>query len=105
MVKFKKYTEAINTYSKAIENNSLYVLAYEKRAYTYKHNRNYKSAVKDYSRAIFLDPANPSYYVKRGDLYFDYLNDKESGCSDYKKACELGDCESYNFAKKSGDCQ
>ena len=28
----------------------------------------------------------------------------EKACSDWKTACELGDCTYYDQAKKSGDC-
>jgi hypothetical protein len=33
------------------------------------------------------------------------LGDKERGCSDWIRACELGDCSNYNIAKRNGDCR
>ena len=62
-------------------------------------------AIKDYTKAIELNPELAEAYDARGFVYFDKLGDKNRGCTDWKKACDLGVCENYNLAKRNGDCK
>ena len=51
--------------------------------------RDYDEAIKDYSKAILLDPTNAMAYFNRGNSKFS-KGDKQSACTDWKKAKELG---------------
>jgi len=69
---------AIKYYTKAIELNPEFVLAYNNRGISYRHLKKYDKAIKDYTKAIDLDPEYAMAYNNRG---FAYVNLKE-----YKKA-------------------
>ncbi|HUV03021.1 MAG TPA: tetratricopeptide repeat protein [Desulfobacteria bacterium] len=61
---------------------------YANRGYTYYKKGNFENALKDYNRAIELDPNNAGYYNSRGTTYRKSKRyDKEE--KDYKKALEL----------------
>ena len=49
----------------------------------------------DYTKAIELNPKYGGAYVNRGYV-FNKIGQKEKACSDWKWACDLGDCKSYN---------
>jgi len=70
---------------------------------------NYKGqndqAIDDLTKAIEVNPKDAAVYLFRGIIYFEDLGNKVKGCSDFKKACELGECKTYNLAKQNGDCQ
>ena len=52
-----------------------------------------------------LTPQDAAAYINRGYIYFVKLGNKEKGCSDFKQACEFGECENYNLVKRKGDCE
>ena len=57
-----------------------------------------------YSKAIKTNPNNVEGYILRGLLYCKKGKNKK-GCTDFKKACELGYCDLYEKVKKNGDCE
>ena len=61
-------------------------------------------AISDFSKAIEINPQDAAAYVNRGYIHFVKLGNKEKGCSDFKQACEFGECENYNLVKRKGDC-
>ena len=79
-------------------------------AYYYARGWNYavklddhQKAIEDYNQAIRLEPNQTLLYIARGKSYL-ILKDFVQMCRDYKKACDLGDCESLQMAKKQGYC-
>ncbi len=49
----------------------------------------YRQALKDYSKAISLNPAYEEAYYNRGGLYTDHLKDYRKAVSDYSRVVEL----------------
>jgi tetratricopeptide (TPR) repeat protein len=91
------YSQAIDDCSKAIEIKPSYVEAYN-------YLGNYKQAIEDYGRAIDIRPNYAEAYNRRGAAYLSQGN-KELGCRDSQKACELGNCKTLEVAKGRGACR
>jgi len=87
---------SIGTYSVLIANNAFDVEAYTRRARTfyaayskYEQNTEFlKSAIKDYSCAIDLDPLSYEWFYERGMIY-SYMGESERSEADLKKSAEL----------------
>ena len=94
-VKLENYTAAIADYSSALKIEPDHALANINRGDLYYNLENYKDAIADYSNAIRIDPDDAISYRYRGIAK---ENIGQSYCSDYKRACDLGDeecCEWY----------
>lgn len=92
----KNHNGAIADYTKAIELKPDYIIVYCGRGDAKAVLKDYYAAIADYTKAIELT----SDYL---DAYLNRANSKKKigtpFCSDYKKACELGDfqsCDSHN---------
>src|SRR3989337_107555 len=90
-----QYDRAIENFNKAIALDQNYALAYNNRGVAYDKKGQHDRAIEDYNKAIALDPNFAQAYTTRGLLYLVKLGNKEKGCSDWKKACELGECGNY----------
>lgn len=101
----KRYTEATQDLTKAIELDPKLAWAYASRANVYYDHKQPIKAIKDYDTAIELNYKYAWVYRRRGAIYLESLNRKEQGCSDIRKACDLGDCEGLNIAKEMGYCR
>jgi len=95
----KDYQGAITDYTKAIELNPNYSVAYVNRGDTKTKIQDYQGAVVDFSKAIELNPKNSDAYYNRG-VSNSKLNQKESACLDWIKAEELGDTDAYDLIKQ-----
>jgi len=73
------------------------------RGLTYSNLGQHQQAIEDYNEAIHLNIENSSVYHNRGKAYFIQGN-KEPGCRDAQKACELGDCKLLEDAKSKKAC-
>ena len=82
------HSGAIVDYSKAIEINPNFGLAYYNRGLSKRHLKDYNGAIVDYSKAIELEPKYDSAYVNRGTTKT-YLNDHRGAISDFTKAIEI----------------
>ncbi|HNZ11123.1 MAG TPA: tetratricopeptide repeat protein [Smithellaceae bacterium] len=80
-----------------------YVDAYKRRGRLYAKMEHYQLAIDDYDEVIRMTPNDASAYHWRADAYFSQ-GSIMMGCSDARKACELGRCEVFNEAKNDGDC-
>ena len=100
-----QYDQAIKDFTKAIEVNPRFAGAYYNRGLAYKHKNQYDQAIIDYTKAIKVNPRFARAYSNRGVVYFLKLGDKNRGCTDFKQACELGNCKNYNITKRNGDCK
>ena len=93
--KLEEYSSAISDYTSAIRLKPDLANAYYNRGYAYNELQEYRSAISDFTSAIRLDPDYADAYKSRG------IAKENSGlpyCSDYKKACDLGNdtsCEWY----------
>ncbi|MBE0570634.1 MAG: tetratricopeptide repeat protein [Ignavibacteriaceae bacterium] len=99
-----KNENAISDYTRAINLNPKYADAYNNRGIVYYDQGQHNQAIKDYSKAIEVNKSYAKAYHNRGLIYMVVLKDKEKGCADWKKACELGECYNYNIAKEKGYC-
>ena len=100
-----QFDQAIKDFTKAIEVNPRFAGAYYNRGLAYKHKDQYDQAIIDYTKAIKVNPRFAGAYSNRGVVYFLKLGDKNRGCTDFKQACELGNCKNYNITKRNGDCK
>jgi tetratricopeptide (TPR) repeat protein len=55
----------------------------------YYKDKDYKSAIEAYNKAIFFDPSYAYAYIHRGSAY-EMLRQMEDACADWKKARDLG---------------
>lgn len=97
--------KVIEEFNKAIKTDPNYSAIYFNRGIVYAVKGQYDDAISDFSKAIELNPDYVEAYVNRGFVYMVNLKNKKKGCSDWKRACELGLCEKYNLAKNYGDCE
>ncbi len=86
--KTKKYQEALNLYTKAIELKPNYKDAYNNRGSAKDSLGEYEQAIKDYTKAIELDPSYAFVYNNRGFARI-YLEDYAGALRDLNKAIRL----------------
>jgi lipoprotein NlpI len=61
-------------------------------------------AIEDYNKALSLNASYNLAYLNRGLAYHELKKDALA-CLDFQKACELGDCDGINWAKKTEICK
>ena len=98
-----KHQLAIDDFNKAISLNNDHVQAYINRGNAYARLSRHQMAIESYNEAIRLTPDNAYAYINRAFVYLNQGN-KELGCRDALKACELGNCETLTAAKGKGYC-
>ena len=103
--KIGQYEKAISDFNKALEINPEAPGIYYNRALAYLENGEYDNALNDFNKAIDINPKYADAYHDRGYLYYKKLGELDKGCADFKKACELGNCNNYNYVKRSGGCR
>jgi tetratricopeptide (TPR) repeat protein len=99
----KEYQLAIEDYDEAIRLKSDYAHAYYNRGLAYTETGDHQRAIEDYEETLRLKPEETNAYYNRGNAYFIQGN-KELGCIDAQKACELGNCRLLEKARKKKDC-
>ena len=57
-----------------------------------------------FDRAIAAKTSDPAFYSNRG-LAHERLGNRERACADYKKACDLGECDFFKSYKAEGNCR
>lgn len=67
----ERYDAAIDAFSKALETNPGFRLAYLHRAIAYSEQKRYDQALADYGRVLELEPNNPLAYVSQGITYYE----------------------------------
>jgi len=68
------------------------------------HDTNFIDAIAKFTAALEIDPDNAEAYYNRGFCY-SILNQSDSACPDFQKACELGDCAGLKRAIKVHFCK
>jgi tetratricopeptide (TPR) repeat protein len=76
---------------------------YYDRSTVYAKLGQYVRAIEDLDHDILLKPDDIRAYFSRAVIYLNQGN-KESGCWDAQKACELGNCEILKSARSKGVC-
>jgi len=98
-----QYQRSIEDYTLAILLKPDYIQAYNNRGIAYVDLAQYQLAIEDYNQIILLKPDDANAYNNRGISYI-LSNKRQEGCHDVQKACELGNCRGYEFAKGQGHC-
>ena len=95
-----EYQEAIDDFTSAIKINPELALAYNNRGIAYGNLGKVQEAIDDFNIAVKMNPDDANAYYYRG-ISKAYLSIEY--CSDFKKACELGNesgCQNF----KIGNC-
>jgi tetratricopeptide (TPR) repeat protein len=80
--------KAISAYTKAIELDSTYAVAYSNRGHLYYLNGNLDGAIADLDKALELSPRFASAYNRRGVVH-NAKGERDKALADYNKAIEL----------------
>ncbi|MCX5848919.1 MAG: tetratricopeptide repeat protein [Deltaproteobacteria bacterium] len=99
-----KTQEAIYHYDQSIIIAPDYVLAYNNKGVIYAKCGQYQLAIENFNEAIRRKPDYANAYNNRGKVYLNH-GDIVSGCSDARKACELGNCSTLYAAAGKGLCR
>jgi len=99
----------VNILNRAINLAPVYGHAYSFRADVYQCRaafqgggteiQDYNKAVKDYTKAIQLNPASDTNYVSRGDTYR-YLGQYPKAMQDYAKAIQINPTKNTNYSAR-----
>ncbi|MBF0289585.1 MAG: tetratricopeptide repeat protein [SAR324 cluster bacterium] len=112
MVPYSKRSEAhlyLKHYQQAIEDLNRYLVEspspgeFFNRGIAHMGLKQNKKAVDDFSKAIEMEKGFKKSYVFRGIAYM-HLGKSELACTDWKKSCQLGDCQNFQVAKQKGIC-
>ena len=95
----KRVFYLIITLTLSISSYSQTAIEYYKRGNAKEKLQDYTGAIADYTKAIELNPKDPSAYYNRGLAKID-LSQKDSGCLDLSKAGEWGAERAYEMIKK-----
>lgn len=99
-----EYQKAITDYNEAIRIKPDYAQAFNNRGNTYDKLGAYERAIEDLNEAIRIKPDYANALNNKAFIYLNHGN-KELGCPDAQKACELGDCKILELAKSRQWCR
>ena len=100
----KQHQQAIVDFNQAIQINPKYTEAYNNRGNAYYALEQYQQAEAQFSESIMLNPKYAKAHLNRGLAKFQMKKIPES-CSDFKHACDLGDCDGLQWAMQNGHCK
>jgi tetratricopeptide (TPR) repeat protein len=128
----KEYDLAISEFNKALEIDPVSAETYNSRGITYAKKGQYDLAISDFTRALNIEPNGAQPYYNRGITYaikgqfdialmdlnkclnldpinaaaYDARGSILAGliCSDWGKACQLGNCDHIKEAARLGLC-
>jgi tetratricopeptide (TPR) repeat protein len=103
-IELSQYQRAIGDFNETIRLQPVYADSYYNRGNAYTELGQYQRAFENYNEVIRLNPNYAEAYNNRGVVYFMQGN-KNLGCRDAQKACELGKCKILEMAKGKGDCR
>jgi tetratricopeptide (TPR) repeat protein len=95
---------AIENYNEAVRLKPDNAIVFNNRGVAYGDLGQYQRAIEDYDEAIRLKPGYAIVFNNRGNTYFMQGN-KELGCRDAQKGCELGNCKVLEWAKGKEYCK
>jgi clan AA aspartic protease (TIGR02281 family) len=91
------HDKAIVDFTASIELDSSSALDFGNRGDEYRLTGNYAAAIKDFDKAIEMDPEEPWYYYRRGWVKDEFLKDPEGGLADYTSAIEVDRNYAYSY--------
>jgi tetratricopeptide (TPR) repeat protein len=91
----------IETCSNEIKNSPRAAKNYFRRGIRWQSLKNYREALKDYNRAIELDPERATYYSTRAFLKQLYLKDYQGALDDYDRAIVVSPDDSWNYISRA----
>ncbi len=83
-----RYGDAIRDFSKAIELDPDYAMAYINRGVAYHCDGRYNMAITDYKKAIDIGKDYVDFYLRKGNVFFD-VGRYDQAIEDYTKAARL----------------
>lgn len=95
---------ALDDFNKALMLNAADADIFYNRGVAFNDLGLHQQAFDDFNRAIHLNRNHPDAYNYRGGIYLSY-GEVEAGCSDARRACELGNCELLPMAQTRGYCR
>lgn len=102
--KLGQYQLAMEDFIKALHLNPNYTEAYNNKGLTYYLIGQDQGAIEYYNKSITLKSDYTNAYSNRAVAYFK-KGDRNRGCLDAQKACELGNCKTLHSAKDKGYCR
>jgi tetratricopeptide (TPR) repeat protein len=100
----KDHSRAIQDFDQALRLEPDFAAAYYSRGLAYWGLKDHSRAIQDFDQALRLKPDYTAAYNNRGIAYL-MMGNQVRGCGDVKKACELGECGAYEYAKQKGHCR
>ena len=94
------YKEALDAFNQAIEQNSTY-RNYHGRGRAYAGLKKYREAIKDFNRALKLDPGFADAYFQKGKT-LRKMGRKKKGMKNIKKAAAIGNSNARRWLKLKG---
>jgi len=95
----KRDAEALSDYNAALQIEPTYAAALNNRGLLYSDKADHERAVNDYARAIESKPGFKNAYVNRALSLF-LLGRLAEGCSDFRRAADLGDAKAPAIIEK-----
>jgi tetratricopeptide (TPR) repeat protein len=93
--------QAIQEFSRAIQLNPKYQIAYFVRAHVYQQVQEFQKSLADYNQAILLNPKLSNAYNNRASLKNEKLNDIQGALTDYTQAILLNPKDSYAYNNRA----
>lgn len=100
----KRNADALTDFNQALSLNPQMAEAYFSRGYLYWEEGKIELSLQDYSRALSINPNLTRVYQARGMLWQNHYKDSNKACQDWAIACDQGQCNTMQEARKSGLC-
>ncbi|MGD8993115.1 MAG: tetratricopeptide repeat protein [Desulfobacterales bacterium] len=100
----EQHQQAIVDFNQAIQINPKYAEAYNNRGNAYYALKQYQQAEAQYTESLRLKPKYAKAHLNRGLTYFQMQRITDS-CKDFKRACDLGDCDGLQWSMQAGFCK
>lgn len=96
-----QYELAIAVYNKILTADTIQAYDYGLRADAKRLLGDYEGAVKDYSKAIALEPNESWFYYRRGWVNDEFRHNYSAGMNDYNKAIEIDPNYAYTYIHRA----
>jgi Flp pilus assembly protein TadD len=100
----ERHQEAIKDFSQAIRMKPQYAEAFNNLGNAYYALDQYEKAEANFNKSLQLKPKYSKALLNRGLAYFQMKKNEES-CKDFRRACDLGDCDGLQWAMQNGHCK